>query len=433
MVFKALFELFGKGRQEAVTPLGSAKVDIPAVQSHGRPRRALVREEILDTRCRIGGYRYRPADGRIGAEDYREALDLSERVQSFAETRLAVIHLEPDQWGDADFAGLVGRNTFFELPLTGQTAGDADWLDRVARIRATGAGVALALEAGQIPVPAMQDASLVFVDIEGQAMADFESQMRIVKRDLPVAKIAVRGVTRWSEQRYCLSLGAAYLLGDFVDAPDDEVAKKEISESRNIIMEMLNMMRQDAELKDLAGVAKRDPATSLQLLTMANSPLSGFTRQVASIDQAIMALGRDALYRWLTMTLFRAGGASPRMDALLEHALYRGRFLELMGAERFPKTTCDELFLLGLLSYTDVLLDLPMRDVLQRMQVVDEVRTVLLSGEGRLAPYLELVMSLQRGAHARIAALCDAIGVDEMRITELHTTALDWSSTMVDQ
>lgn len=439
MAFKSILKLFGIS-QEAAQPstrphagqLENTQTQSP-LATLGAPKRVVAREEILDPHCRISGYRYKATVAGVSTLDYFDALQRGERVKEFAETRLAVIRLELGQWKEADFASLAGANTLFEIVVpTSLTTGDA-WAPLLEEISAAGAGIAMAPGTShKVPGAAAGHVKLFFFDLAAHSLEDFEVQVKAFKHDNIGVKIAVQNISSWVEQRFSLSLGANYLLGNFIDARDETAESETLNQSRTIILELLSLLRSDGPLKDLAQVAKRDPATSLQLLTMANSPMSGFSGQLASIDQAIMTLGKKALYRWLTMALFRSGGDTPRMNALLEHALYRARFLELVGGQTLPKKECDELFLIGLLSYTDVLLDIPMRDVLQRMQVVEEVRSALLKTEGKLSPYLDLVISMQRGSSDHLVSLSEALQVGHEQLFEFHAEALEWAATMVE-
>ena len=438
MVFKSILKLFGVS-QEAPQPPSRLHADqveavrlLDPVAASGSPKRVLVREEILDARCRISGYRYRVKEAGVAAGDYLDALQRGEHVKEFAKTRLTVIRLDPHQWKEADFASLVSANTLFEIVVPSSLKTGDDWALFLDEIRKTGAGIAMAHNAGPTVPGTGESLKLAFFDFRAHSLEDFELLVKGFKHDHSGIRIAVENISSWVEQRFALSLGAHYLLGNFVDTKDETAERGTINQSRTIILEMLSLLRAEGSLKDLAQVAKRDPATSLQLLTMANSPMSGLSRQLASIDQAIMTLGKETLYRWLTMALFRSGGDTPRMNALLEHALYRARFLELAGGKSLQKKECDELFLIGLLSYTDVLLDIPMSEVLHRMQVVDEVRSVLLKNEGRLSPYLDLVISMQRGSSDHLVALSEVLRIGYEEILEFHAAALEWANTMMD-
>lgn len=438
MILKYIRKLLGFFQEAAQSPelvQANKLATTPhmSVAASSAPKKVLVRDEILDTRCRISGYRYRLGKSGVSTEDYFDALHRGERVKEFAKTRIVLIRLELKQWKEADFASLVDANTLFEIVIPPDLNTGEDLTLLLDEVRATGAGIAMSYGTSpKVFGTVIGQTALMLFDLSAHSLEDFELQVKNFQQDNSAIKIAVENISSWAEQRFSHSLGAHYFLGTFVDAKDEVEKDGTINQSRTIILEMLSLLRSDGSLKDLAQVAKRDPATSLQLLTMANSPISGFSRELASIEQAILTLGKETLYRWLTMALFRVGGDTPRMNALLEHALYRARFLELVGVQTLTKKECDELFLVGLLSYTDVLLDIPMAEVLHRMSVVEEVRSVLMKNEGKLSPYLELVISIQKGHSDRLSALSESLQVGHEKILEIHVAALEWAVAMTE-
>jgi EAL and modified HD-GYP domain-containing signal transduction protein len=94
--------------------------------------------------------------------------------------------------------------------------------------------------------------------------------------------------------------------------------------------------------------------------------------------------------------MFRLGGGAnkERDESLLEVALTRARFLETCSS--LPQAKRDELFLVGLLSLFDVLLGVPMANLVGKMHLSDEIRDVLLNSEGEYGPYLMMVLLLER-------------------------------------
>ncbi len=66
----------------------------------------------------------------------------------------------------------------------------------------------------------------------------------------------VHNVGGWPERRLCVSFGVAYCMGPFTTAPDEEMQSGEISQGRLVLIERLNLLRTDADLSDIADVAK---------------------------------------------------------------------------------------------------------------------------------------------------------------------------------
>jgi c-di-GMP phosphodiesterase len=399
------------------------------------PAAVLQRDEIIDARTRIAGYRLSarlPNGGGQADVQATHALLSAANIAALAERRIALVPLTAANWHRLDHRPLIGPNTVFLLSLPADGEVLDDWRATAATIRAAGARIAL-------PAAAIGDArqlidgiaDFVIVDFAGFTLAGLEQAVAALRARAPQVQMIAESVGRWPEHRYCLAHGIAYCLGPFTTAQDEELAAGEIAQSRLVLIEMINHLRKDADLADIAEVAKRDPGVVVKVVAMANSPLLARTQTVTGIDQAIMVLGREQLYRWLSIGLFRAGAGTPRDEMLLEMALARGRFLEVLGQQKHDKRGCDELFLLGLLSLLDCLLGVPMASVLERIHLSPEMKAVLLSSDGPLGRYLLLAIAVEKGNAAQVARLAEQLAYPLEAIEEAALDSIAWAEEAV--
>jgi EAL and modified HD-GYP domain-containing signal transduction protein len=168
---------------------------------------------------------------------------------------------------------------------------------------------------------------------------------------------------------------------------------------------------------------------AVKVVAMANSPIMARENPVSGIDQAIMILGREQLYRWLSLAMFRAGANSPRDEVLLELALARGRFLELVGQGKYGKRECDELFLVGLLSMLDSLLGVPMAKVVERIHLSAEIKDVLLNSAGPFGRYLMLAIAVEKGRVEQTSRLAEQTAIPLDEIERASAEALEWAES----
>lgn len=406
------------------TPPPPAAVPVPEPP---RPRPSVARDEIIDAQTRICGYRYRvTAHGSTPAEVVQALADAG--IRNMAERRLALLPMTAERWRSADYAALIGPGTRFLLASL-----EAAEPALLAEIKAVNGQVALNVTQVDLALRArMQDFSLLFVDYTAFNLEAFETLVRELKRVAPPLEIMVDGIATWPERRLCDSLGVHYCLGGFIATFDEAEPQEKLSESRMVLIEMLNRLRQDDELQVLAEIAKRDPVVSVQLIAMANSPLMGLAQPVTSVERAILVLGRAQLYRWLTLAMFRVGGKRDKDAALLELALVRAAFLERVAAPIYPPKACDELFLVGLLSVFDVLLGQPLRRVLAMLHLPEDVQAVLLRSEGPYARLLMLAYAVERGRQEQVERLGDALGLTREDVQRSSSAALAWAQAALE-
>lgn len=196
------------------------------------------------------------------------------------------------------------------------------------------------------------------------------------------------------------------------------------------VMELLNLARNRAEFAEIEKSFKLDPALTYRLLRYINSPAIGLRRTIESIGHALILLGHDQIYRWLTLLLFTGRETDPRSQALLRNALVRARFTESLGQDKLKRNECDTLFIVGMFSLLDALLNIPMRQALAGLHLPQPVLDALIDHKGPYAAYLKLALACEHFDQDVIAASAREIGIDADAINLAHVNALIWSESL---
>ena len=416
-------------------PLPTASIEQQPLDAPPLAPVVVHRDEIIGERSRITGYRFQAR--RVGSSVppppvQAVAALMADNVRLIAERRMALIPLAVLDWSAADWRPLIAPHTTFLLEVTPNDENGEAWLAVIDEIKSAGGRIALGSAVIDHQRTVIGRTDLVIIDYRAYAFETFERLAKKLKATYPHLLLAVDNIASWAEHRLCQSLGIRASLGGFAATPDDEDKKDKLNQSRLVLIEMLNMIRQNADLIDLVPVAKRDPAITVKLLNMANSPMAGLSFPVGSVDQALMVLGRDAVYRWLSLGLFRAG-SDGRDETLLEIALLRARFLELVASPVCSKKECDELFLVGLLSLLDSLLGLPMKQALERIALPEKVVNVLLKNEGPFGRFLMLALAMERGRYELTTKIAEQLGLTEDSLDRCRAEAAAWVEDALQQ
>jgi EAL and modified HD-GYP domain-containing signal transduction protein len=432
-----LTTFFGAQKRDAPGSPGSTGSDNsaswqnPVVIMQARKNPVQVqREEILDTQGRLCGYRFAAIVEETGLETPWAGADIGRLlveagIQRIAQRRLAVIPVMPSVFTAEILAEIATPNTVLVIDSAQIAATDLAQLCVTAE-RAQALGVQIGLD-GLIEEEALgKFGRLVkwrFVDLRTAPLRSVEK----LARDLNArgTSLGVRGVESWPERDAMRSHGFGYFLGPFLTT---NVAVQEdgpIDPKRLRLMEILNKLRADADLHEVVASLKLDPGLIIQLLARANSPAAGLAQSVAGIEQAIMVMGREHLYRWLTVLLFTTGTCSEGDQALLEKALARGRFMELVGEERLAKPQCDELFLAGLLTHLEPLMKMPLPVIVEKLVLADDIKQLLLRNDGPYGRYLMLALAIERGQpYAELARRLDVLPED---VNRRQIAAVEWA------
>jgi EAL and modified HD-GYP domain-containing signal transduction protein len=158
---------------------------------------------------------------------------------------------------------------------------------------------------------------------------------------------------------------------------------------------LLNRLLREEDPARLATDIKRDVSLSLQLLRHVSTVRYARGRTIDTVEAAVLLIGRDELYRWLSRVLVRSAGGRRTSRALQEVTLARARLLELLANERGEPHPAS-LFTLGLASMLPTLLNTSTAQALGSMELAPEARAALLEMNGPWLGYLELARALER-------------------------------------
>jgi EAL and modified HD-GYP domain-containing signal transduction protein len=301
-------------------------------------------------------------------------------------------------------------------------------LDGMTRLKALGYQTGLRADAvetaGMAPFLALAD--FLFVDIGNSDIPVISDRMDAALRLAPAIRFVATNIQTLEEYNVCVGLPFSYYQGPFITSREKLNAPK-MDAGRLKLLQLLNKLRSNAETPELTALIKQNLALSYKLLRYINSPGMGLLHTVATLEQALMVLGRKNFYRWLTLLLFTSG-ESPGLDwAVMENALIRARLAELCAQDDLSAIERDELFVAGMFSLLDVVLSMPMEAVLKQVSLPPMVDQALRHQQGKYAPYLELAIACEQADNANVAVLAHAIGLDIWRVNGFHIDAMLWA------
>jgi EAL and modified HD-GYP domain-containing signal transduction protein len=174
---------------------------------------------------------------------------------------------------------------------------------------------------------------------------------------------------------------------------------------------------------------KHEPSLLYRLLRYLNSPLLGLRTEIHSVRQALILLGEREFRRWVSIFAIVAmsGGKPPE---LVRTALTRAYFCEEFSSAAHLGEKKAALFLMGLLSVADALLDKPIAEVLRSLPVAEEVKTALTGGENRFRDVYELLLALERAEWPQLSSHVERLGCNEEAIPDCYQTAIQKASTV---
>jgi EAL and modified HD-GYP domain-containing signal transduction protein len=242
-------------------------------------------------------------------------------------------------------------------------------------------------------------------------------------------RVVARRATTWDAFDSCAALGVDAFIGDLYMTPRPGSHPKGMNPAQTMILQLMDMVRKNADVRKLEEVLKRDAGLSYKLLRYINSAGFGLGAEIQSLRHAVTMLGYSPLYRWLTVLLTTAStaGYSP---VLMHTAVVRGRFAELLGKGFVPKTDVENLFVAGMFSLLDRLLGISMEEILEKIQLSEPVMQALLSREGMYGPFLALAEACEMNNNSKIGELADSLFISPLQVNEAHLASLAWAQNL---
>ncbi|PTD96630.1 EAL and HDOD domain-containing protein [Pseudothauera lacus] len=204
---------------------------------------------------------------------------------------------------------------------------------------------------------------------------------------------------------------------------------KELSPAHAQIVRLLNLVRNNADIKDIEAVLKQDVALSYKLLRYINSAGFGLMCEIQSFRHAVSILGYDNLNKWLSLLLVTAS-RDPGAPAMMQTAIARGRFMEEVGGGFFDKSERDNLFITGAFSLLNVLLGTSMQAVLDEMNLPATVTEALLYEQGEFAPFLKLSRLCESFDGAALLKAAEELHLSPEQLNRSHVQALSFADSL---
>ena len=291
---------------------------------------------------------------------------------------------------------------------------------------------------------------LALDDFTGQAeLASFLPHVDVLKVDF---RLATEDVRREIAQRYAGSglrllaekveteaevqaaraLGYTHFQGFFFCRPE-MVSRHDIPASKLVYMQFLSELnRPSLDFNRLEQVIKQDVALSIKLLRYLKAAAFGWRSEITSIKHALGLLGERAFRRWASVLALSAL-SSDRPLELLSTCLLRARFCELLAPEIGQRGHELDLFLVGLFSLMDAVVQRPLTELLREVSLPSMLVSALTpdAGTSVMRDALQLVIAYERADWSTVDTKWRTLAPNASaeRSPQLYQNALSWAAT----
>ena len=270
-------------------------------------------------------------------------------------------------------------------------------------------------------------ADIIKVDVRGQAA--LAGAKVASKFGMSTHLLMASNVDDYAKYRQSLDLGFSLFQGQFYCELQDG-ANGEVKENKIVAFELLKeLQNQLVGAERLEQIIQKDIVLSFKVIQYVNSAAFGFKTTIESLRQAISLLGNQRIITLATLTLFQVIGKY-KPGELFTTALVRGRFAERVATRIGLGDKASRVFLVGMFSLLDALLDRPMTDILRELNLHEEMVSALLRQPGSLTPALEMVVAFEQADWEKFGFFRRGYGLEEEVVQQLYFDALAWAGTI---
>lgn len=198
----------------------------------------------------------------------------------------------------------------------------------------------------------------------------------------------------------------------------------EVSPLKINYIELLNMVNNDNfELMEAADIIGRDTALTISLLKMVNR--MAINSGITTIRHAAAMLGQKELKKWINTAVVNEL-YSDKPNEITRLSMLRAKFAENLAPSFGLAMKREELFLMGLFSVLDVILEKPMKEALQMVTVANEIKEALLDDKGPLAVVLDFLIPYEAANWAEVSRQMIIHDIDEEVVSRAYMDCLAW-------
>ena len=260
------------------------------------------------------------------------------------------------------------------------------------------------------------------------------SESEILKTQRRLARFPVKllaeKVETYEEFRLAARLGFKYFQGYFFSRPETFRIQELEALKTSLIALLAEVSGKNTTLDRLEHIIGRDVSLSYKLLKYINSSYFYRITTIESVRHAIVYLGEKEIRRFLLLVII-SEIATDKPGELIRLAVSRGRFCELLAQENGYGAMTEEIFLLGLFSLLDAMLDVPMQTVINQLPLNSMMKSALLDRTGPLAPFLQAIVAIEQGDVEACVVALDDLGVDTGLVRQLYLDAIAFTEGLM--
>ena len=271
--------------------------------------------------------------------------------------------------------------------------------------------------------PLLNLASVVKVDFQSSTLFDIKKlRARTLMKD---CVLLAEKIETWEDLHRAKSHGFTLFQGYFFEKPEVMTTLSLTPLELNYFQLVAAVNKDEVDFAEVARLISMDVALTYNLLKLVNSAAFGQRQRLSSLQQALVVLGHQEIKKWVTLIALQ-GLSVRKMDGAVSRSLVRARFAQLLARKTRLRAEENYLYLTGLFSMLDVILQRPLELILNEIHAPDETKECLLHGTGPYGEACNTVLAYEKGEWEKVAQGAKRLNLESSVVAESYIEALKW-------
>jgi len=261
--------------------------------------------------------------------------------------------------------------------------------------------------------------------------ANFNIELKEIRPYIFKTKLVITDVPDMeSFDRYSGARGVL-LSGNFYSQPITK-GSVDVSPLKINALHLLGQINMETfDLGEAASIIERDPALSISLLRFINAMNPDRSRKIDSIRNAVAILGQNEVKKWASIAISVNMGED-RPSEITRLSLIRAKFAENLAPAFELAIKSGSLFISGLFSLLDVILQMPLGKAIDEVAASGEIREALLEHRGQLSDVLKLIFAYEHADWHNTSLIMVRHRIDIEVLTKAFLDSLHWYRQLLD-
>lgn len=225
------------------------------------------------------------------------------------------------------------------------------------------------------------------------------------------------------------AMGFDYFQGYFLAKPEI-VKHRKLGPNSITMLELISISAQpQLDFDKVNSIIERDPSLIYLLLRFINNPMFNKRNKITSLKHALTFMGEVEVKKFIAL-LSLANLSEGKPSELMQMALVRAKFCELVSVSLKEIENPPTGFLTGLLSLLDAMMGQHIEDLVSKVPISDKVSDALCGGTGLLRDCLDLARHFEAANWAGVKRFVAKYPIKQTLLHGYYNEAMKWARHM---